>query len=162
MALMRDTSSDNNVNGQSREVWAAIDIHDKPSSDPDRIDVLGPASEHELGDNPTQGALVDRRRISQISQWSKRFSRPLSFNGSIWLKDPEDFVPQFEIIKDAETEDEIASHNPPYHVLSRRSKKHIVYLVSLAAMFSPLSSNIYFPAMNTISEVLSICKPDNR
>ena len=39
----------------------------------------------------------------------------------------------------------------PYHVLNRERKLVLVYIVSLAGMFSPLSSNIYFPAIDTIS-----------
>lgn len=39
----------------------------------------------------------------------------------------------------------------PYHVLNKQQKWMLVYVVSLAGMFSPLSSNIYFPAIDTIS-----------
>lgn len=44
----------------------------------------------------------------------------------------------------------------PYHVFSKRQKWNIVYLVSLAGSFSPLSSNIYFPAINAISTELGV------
>lgn len=43
------------------------------------------------------------------------------------------------------------SDNDPFHVLHKKQKWLLVYLVSLAAMFSPLSSNIYFPAIDTIA-----------
>ena len=42
---------------------------------------------------------------------------------------------------------------PPYHVFSIAKKKQLVYIVSLAGLFSPLSSNIYFPALGQISSV---------
>lgn len=42
---------------------------------------------------------------------------------------------------------------PPYHVFTRSRKKQMVYLVSFAALFSPLSSNIYFPALGEVSRV---------
>lgn len=42
---------------------------------------------------------------------------------------------------------------PPYHVFTRSRKLQMVCIVSLAAIFSPLSSNIYFPALGTISKV---------
>lgn len=42
---------------------------------------------------------------------------------------------------------------PPYHVFSLAKKKQMVYIVSLAGLFSPLSSNIYFPALGQISKV---------
>ena len=43
--------------------------------------------------------------------------------------------------------------DPPYHVFSASKKKQLVYIVSLAGLFSPLSSNIYFPALGQISKV---------
>jgi hypothetical protein len=42
---------------------------------------------------------------------------------------------------------------PPYHVLTRTKKKKLVYIVSLAGLFSPLSSNIYFPALGQVATV---------
>lgn len=44
----------------------------------------------------------------------------------------------------------------PYHILSKRQKWNLVIFVSLAASFSPLSSNIYFPAIDTISKDLGV------
>lgn len=38
-----------------------------------------------------------------------------------------------------------------YHVFTTKRKKQIVWIVSLAGLFSPLSSNIYFPAMGRMS-----------
>jgi hypothetical protein len=38
-------------------------------------------------------------------------------------------------------------------VFSLAKKKQMVYIVSLAGLFSPLSSNIYFPALGQISKV---------
>ncbi|KAF9893507.1 hypothetical protein FE257_010819 [Aspergillus nanangensis] len=43
-----------------------------------------------------------------------------------------------------------------YHVLSKKEKWNLVIFVSLAGCFSPLSSNIYFPAIDTISSDLGI------
>lgn len=40
-----------------------------------------------------------------------------------------------------------------YHIFNRSKKLQIVYIVSAAAIFSPLSSNIYFPALGMISKV---------
>jgi len=47
---------------------------------------------------------------------------------------------------------------PPYHVFSLAKKKQMVYIVSLAGLFSPLSSNIYFPALGQISKVSMLLK----
>ncbi|KAL5334196.1 major facilitator superfamily domain-containing protein [Aspergillus crustosus] len=43
-----------------------------------------------------------------------------------------------------------------YHILSKQQKWALVIFVSLAGCFSPLSSNIYFPALDTISHNLGI------
>ena len=173
MGGKNDTGSEKNTNGQPIRLQTAMALGDKHSSDVDRIEVVGSTyleipevtpvrvSMADLIINPNHKASGTRPE-SQISQWSRRFSRPLSFNGSIWLKDPEDFVPQFEIVKDDGKPNVLDAHDQPYHALSRKSKKSLVYLVSLAAMFSPLSSNIYFPAMNTISEVEADSEPDKK
>ncbi|KAI3201028.1 hypothetical protein DTO027I6_6131 [Penicillium roqueforti] len=44
----------------------------------------------------------------------------------------------------------------PYHVFPRSRKLLIVCIVSSAAIFSPLSSNIYFPALSDIANQLDI------
>jgi hypothetical protein len=46
-----------------------------------------------------------------------------------------------------------ARSEPAYHVFTTRKKWELVYIVSLAGLFSPLSSNIYFPALGDIAEV---------
>ncbi|GFF54034.1 probable transporter AQR1 [Aspergillus udagawae] len=45
---------------------------------------------------------------------------------------------------------------PPYRNLSKKQKWNIVIFVSLAGSLSPLSSNIYFPAVDTISTDLGV------
>ena len=52
--------------------------------------------------------------------------------------------------------DQATEPETPYHVYTKRRKWALVYIVSFAAMFSPLSSNIYFPAINTISVDLGV------
>ena len=41
----------------------------------------------------------------------------------------------------------------PYHVFDLKKKKQLVLIASLAGLFSPLSSNIYFPALDAIAKV---------
>ncbi|KAH8691476.1 major facilitator superfamily domain-containing protein [Talaromyces proteolyticus] len=47
------------------------------------------------------------------------------------------------------------SGKAPHHIYNKKRKWLLVYIVSLAAMFSPLSSNIYFPAIDTIASDLN-------
>lgn len=43
----------------------------------------------------------------------------------------------------------------PYHIMTLAEKKRLVCVVSLAGLFSPLSSNIYFPALGRIAKASS-------
>lgn len=43
-----------------------------------------------------------------------------------------------------------------HSVFSPKQKTVIVILASIAAFFSPLSANIYFPALNTIAHDLNV------
>ncbi|KZL71282.1 major facilitator superfamily transporter [Colletotrichum tofieldiae] len=52
----------------------------------------------------------------------------------------------------AELEDRSA-REPPYHVFSKGQKWFIIVIIGAAGLFSGLSSNIYFPALDAISEV---------
>jgi len=92
-------------------------------------------------------------RVSIWSNMSRRYARPLSFADSIWVKSPEDIVIKFEWQEGDGIGSEGGFLDPPHHIFSRVQKKRLVYLVSMAAMFSPLSSNIYFPAVDTIAKV---------
>jgi len=41
----------------------------------------------------------------------------------------------------------------PHHIFESKHKRYVVYIVSFAGFFSPLSSNIYFPALGSIARV---------
>ena len=58
-----------------------------------------------------------------------------------------------------QTEPENASQEqqppePPFSIFTSRERNFVVIMASLAALFSPLSANIYYPALNTLSEDL--------
>lgn len=42
----------------------------------------------------------------------------------------------------------------PFSIFTPSEKRFIIIIASLAALFSPLSANIYYPALNTLSEDL--------
>ena len=44
----------------------------------------------------------------------------------------------------------------PFSIFSPSERRFIIMIASLAAVFSPLSANIYFPALNTLSEDLHV------
>ncbi|ESZ94697.1 hypothetical protein SBOR_4948 [Sclerotinia borealis F-4128] len=92
------------------------------------------------------------------------------FNGNFIIKSSGDDVERStEFFDDKEGQDSTVttaansiyvakreSEEPPYHVFSMTKKRQLVYLVSLAGLFSPLSSNIYFPALKEISTDLNV------
>ena len=49
---------------------------------------------------------------------------------------------------------------PPYHIFNQSRKLELVFIVSLAAIFSPLSPNIYFPALGDVSRVSFVEEKD--
>lgn len=74
-----------------------------------------------------------------------------------------DFKPEFDPLHDEKKFGPESTYSleknlpdPPYHVFTLAKKKQMVYIVSLAGLFSPLSSNIYFPALGQISRVCPI------
>lgn len=48
------------------------------------------------------------------------------------------------------------TNSPPYTVFSKSQKRFIVFMVALAGFFSPLSANIYFPALNTLARDFNV------
>ncbi|KAH8835473.1 MFS general substrate transporter [Flagelloscypha sp. PMI_526] len=53
--------------------------------------------------------------------------------------------------KESSAPDRIRTKSDPYSLLTRGSKYGVVFLVSVAGLFSPLSANIYLPAIPTIA-----------
>ena len=49
-----------------------------------------------------------------------------------------------------------AELEPPFSVFSRGEKTFLVVMASLAALFSPLSANIYYPALNVLATDLNV------
>ncbi|KAI7649026.1 MFS general substrate transporter, partial [Hortaea werneckii] len=45
---------------------------------------------------------------------------------------------------------------PPFSIFTIQQKRFIVLMVAIAGFFSPLSANIYFPALNTLSRDFNV------
>ncbi|KAF2201545.1 MFS general substrate transporter [Delitschia confertaspora ATCC 74209] len=76
--------------------------------------------------------MYDSRRQSSISSSSS------SSTGHETSPDPETLAP-------------VETNSPPYSVFSHRKKLFIVFMAAFGGFFSPLSANIYFPALETLS-----------
>ena len=58
-------------------------------------------------------------------------------------------------IERAEAAEPAQSLGPPHSVFSKRAKVTYVYVASLAAFVSPVSTSIYYPAMVTLATDLN-------
>ena len=58
--------------------------------------------------------------------------------------------------QDAATTQEPASANAPYCILPEREKVFFMIICSIAGMISPMSSSIYFPALDNIGADLGV------
>jgi hypothetical protein len=53
--------------------------------------------------------------------------------------------------RDLEALSTVQTNSPPYSIFTKRQKYFIVCLTAWAGFFSPLSANIYFPALTTLT-----------
>lgn len=53
--------------------------------------------------------------------------------------------------RDLESLHTTTTNSPPFSVFTLQQKRFIVLMVAMAGFFSPLSANIYFPALNTLA-----------
>lgn len=122
-------------------------------------DISVPASSRSVEDvdnasrPPAQGLRHAAKR--QLDRLTSTFSRK---DGNITnasaTKDLETDLSDYEKATPPTDQKQQDAHSEPaYHVFTTRKKWELVYIVSLAGLFSPLSSNIYFPALGDIAEV---------
>lgn len=75
-----------------------------------------------------------------------------------WLGLPRSLQPSPELTLASSDKDnaQYNTSNVPYSAFSKPSKRWITVLVALAGFFSPLSANIYFPALDYIAQDLHV------
>ena len=109
-------------------------------------------------------------RLNADVEKENQFSRPKheDFTNQLMVPpQPDGDIVDSEAVPPAEdspaektTEDLEALHQAPsgpvYSVFSDRQRKFIVFMVACAGFFSPLSANIYFPALNALSRDLKV------
>ncbi|MCJ1383504.1 hypothetical protein MMC17_006618 [Xylographa soralifera] len=69
---------------------------------------------------------------------------------------PNDGDPPASAVADLEAARRTSTGRPVHSVFSKRQKQYIVFMASWAGFFSPLSANIYFPALNTLAAELRV------
>ena len=68
----------------------------------------------------------------------------------------EDGLPVGCSIDSLEAAQRVTSGRPAFSVFRKRQKRYIVFLTSWAGLFSAISANIYFPALNTLATDLKV------
>lgn len=58
--------------------------------------------------------------------------------------------------QDLEALSTVQSNSPPYSVFTLGQKRFIVFLAAWGGFFSPLSANIYFPALTTLTREYNV------
>jgi len=59
-------------------------------------------------------------------------------------------------VQDLEAIATITTNSPPYSVFTKRQKHFIVFMAACGGFFSPLSANIYFPALTTLTQDFNV------
>lgn len=59
-------------------------------------------------------------------------------------------------VEDLEAIHPITSNGPSYSVFGIHQKRYIIFMAAFAGLFSSLSANMYFPALNTLSAALHV------
>ncbi|KAF6234537.1 hypothetical protein HO173_007162 [Letharia columbiana] len=113
--------------------------------------------------NPNDGvtAIIEKNTQSSESKHEDFAAKPVApqeLDGHVI--DSEAVPPAEDESAERATEDLEALHQAPsgpaYSVFSHRQRKFIVFMVACAGFFSPLSANIYFPALNALSRDLKV------
>jgi hypothetical protein len=140
------------------------------SYDPD----YSPDQYHESGPLPTRLSQRDRRSFTQrTSRLLVNERRPASIHEDNALQkdirgglsDPFDDSNSLES-QNKETENPFSDPSeieaePPYHIFSRKKKWSVIVLVGVAGLFSSLSSNTYFPALDAIAKASKLADPSS-
>lgn len=58
--------------------------------------------------------------------------------------------------RDVERLSNVPSSGPVHSAFSKKQKNFIVFMTAVAGVFSPLSANIYFPALNTLAQEMRV------
>ena len=111
---------------------------------------------------------LKKRSASDIhGHLSNLYSRDTDLQGNALSQKPEDHVIDNEATPSQEdgsaqrgSGDLEAVHpvpsGPLYSVFTERQRQYIVFMVAAGGFFSPLSANIYFPALNSLSRELKV------
>jgi len=136
-----------------RDVYAVITVQDMHSEEMAESMAAGGVLEEaaipsnsrshrsDIGENQVQGDEVKAHRESS------RSSDATPEVGEAELE---------ERVQDLEALSAVSTRRPAHSVFSIRKKRYIVFMTAWAGLFSPLSANIYFPALNTLSQELKV------
>ena len=114
--------------------------------------------ENENGDS----AIVTKNTVENRSSCQSDQSQDISLSAHSSQPKEEDEKPRLQKsseplpIEDVEALRQAPSGQPLHSVFSKRKKQFIVFMTAWAGLFSAISANIYFPALNTLSKDLNV------
>ncbi len=128
------------------DALAGTDGADRPNKD-DSVTTLAEANditasghddEHDVRDSDDENSSPD---LSQVSVGSGRGPN-----------DEENQREQAEL----EALERLSTRTPIHSIFSTRKKRFIIFMTAWGGMFSPMAANIYFAALNPLSESLGV------
>lgn len=60
---------------------------------------------------------------------------------------------------DLEALERVSTRTPVHSIFSKRKKRFIVFMTAWGGLFSPISANIYFAALNPLAKALNVSDP---
>lgn len=124
---------------------------------PVQVDITQRMS-HFVGNSDSgANAIVEKEPQSSKTEnedFSSELPPPQEADGHV-IEAPAEDVSAERALADLEALHQVPS-GPAYSVFGDRQRKFIVFMVACAGFFSPLSANIYFPALNALSRDLKV------
>lgn len=103
--------------------------------------------------------LIFKIRKNGLTQRTNSFGHPERWNVPSHVKKPPESSVSTFVAPDTPQHESQLSQPPVYYIFKQSRKLELVFIVSLAAIFSALSSSIYFPALGDVSRVSLIHSP---
>ena len=120
--------------------------------DTDAPELIAPVPDNDASTLNTNSVQANRRRTRDLETNHDALST-FSIGISHYITASSSFH------KDLERNEDALQHvpsRPPYSVFTKPQKQYIVIMAAIGGLFSPLSANIYFPALNAIAKDLHV------
>ena len=105
----------------------------------------------DVGDHRRQSGKTGGRTNAELADAQDPFDDALALDESDRDEEKGDQVRSSRAVQSEHRQSQKPGERKVYHVFSQRQKWFLIVIIGVAGMFSGLSSNIYFPSLNTIA-----------